>query len=461
MWRMLFRFAILALALCPIAARAQPSVADVFIRCGPAPPAEPPRPWMFADEVAAYLNNNAPTLAIKGVQQTAKAVPTVEFTVSRPEAISAADWRAAWFEAVIHPSALPRTGIDARNLRLGRPLPPSPTDTTTTVSVEIPDSDIGWLPSRWEVAIMVCVDPNTGANPNLDDRRQIRGFGRVPLYISSLNLSAALGFGAFAGLYFILALTARTTHARQIELMRQPAEDGSQRPGWWFALKPTVISQDAFGVCSLSRFQVLLFTLVIAGVYAYVMVRTGALPNLSPTVLTLLGITLTGSTLARVTDGPVLETPNRLWLLGTGVLDSSPRQPRWQDLLAAEGEIDVTRVQALAFSVFAAAALVIYGTGDLENFRIPEQLNYLIGISQVVYVAGKALPREAAKRLNEEVRTIRDAEAKALADPTDAVAIKTFETARNGLGSSLSDVFGERFREARLRGLHPGDRAVA
>ncbi len=113
---------------------------------------------------------------------------------------------------------------------------------------------------------------------------------------------------------------------------------------------------------------------------------------------------------------------------------------------------------ALAFSLFAAAALLVKGTGDLENFEIPEQLNYLIGISQAVYVAGKALPREVAKRLNEEIRAIRDAEQRVLDTPADDAARRGFETARNAVASTLFDDFAERFCDQRLRGMAPGER---
>ena len=162
--------------------------------------------------------------------------------------------------------------------------------------------------------------------------------------------------------------------------------------------------------------------------------------------------------LARATEGSSVDTANRIWLIGTGVIDSSARIPVWSDLIASDGEIDASRVQALVFSLFAAFALIAFGTADLQNFAIPDELNYLITISQGAYVAGRALPRDSAKRLNEEVRTIRDAENRVLTDPTDAAARKGFETARNALSSSLIEVFGERLNDGRLRRLEPGDR---
>jgi hypothetical protein len=47
-----------------------------------------------------------------------------------------------------------------------------------------------------------------------------------------------------------------------------------------------------------------------------------------------------------------------------------------------------------------------------------------------------------------------------LARPGDSEALRGFETARNAIGASLFNVFGLRFRDARLRLLQPGDREV-
>jgi hypothetical protein len=75
-----------------------------------------------------------------------------------------------------------------------------------------------------------------------------------------------------------------------------------------------------------------------------------------------------------------------------------------------------------------------------------------------VYVAGRALPRESAKRLNEEVRATREAELAAILKPEDDATRLAFETARNALGTSLFDFFGERFQSTRLMALRPGER---
>lgn len=449
----------IALVVLLILAAGSAAAQDSLIQCSPRKsPLEGGQAgsgFMTLPAVAEHLRGAAPALKVDSVRQTALAVPTIELAVLRPETIgSAVEWRAAWFEVVLHPSGTP---MDPTRLVRGRVVPPAAGDNRTPLVAEFPSLDGGWWPSRWDMFIFACVDPGYDPASPRENGREVRAFARQPLYVSSLKLSGVAGLVCVLGLYLVLGLTASRTQARQFAFARQAAAaEGRTLSRLGFALNPPVIMQDAFGHCSLARFQVLLFTLVLTGVYAYVMLRTGSLPNLSNTVLGLLGITLAGSALARVADGPVVDTPNRLWLLGTGVVDPTPRLPQWRDLIAGDGEIDVTRVQALAFSLFAAAALVVNGTADLESFQIPDQLNYLMGISQAVYVAGKALPRESAKRLNEEIRALREAERAALDAPGDTAALRSFETARNAVGSALFDVFGERFDDAALRGMTPG-----
>jgi hypothetical protein len=436
------------------------------ILCSPRVP--PDEEWrvgsgfMVMRSVADHLNGSAPALRLENVQQTAKAIPTLEFIISRPDNIPAAEWRAAWLEAVAYPADRTPGSIAEADLVRGTVLPPTPEDDRTAVTALFPALERGgWLPTRWQVVVFACVDPNYDPASRRANGKEIRAYAREPFFISTFRLSMLTGVLAVAAIYLALGLATRHLQARQIA---HAQSTGVIRRGrgaaFWYAMRPTAIAQDSFGVCSLSRFQVLLFTVVVSGVYAYVMARTGKLPEVSNTVLTLLGITLAGSTLARVAEGTSVETQNRLWLLGTGIVDPSPRLPRWLDLVSAEGEIDVTRVQALVFSLFAAGALVVNGTGDLANFSIPEQVNYLIGISQAVYVAGRALPHESARRLNEEVRALQDAEAKVLHAPANADARQQFETARKGIGPTLTDVFGERFRAARLRQFKPGERVA-
>lgn len=387
-------------------------------------------------------------------KQKSGAEAIVIANIQKPDDVAAKSWTGAYFLAVAYraaPGNLPPE--DGAGLLVARVDPPTPGTSLTPTRIAFRPPETFWR-STWQLAIAGCIQAETaeGATPAAFANRP-RLFGLTSITVSSYFMSVLAGIGSAGGLYLLLVLAAAQVHRRQLAYAD---EEGRPRIAWGRALSPIVLSQDAFGAASLSRFQVLLFTLAAVGVYAYVLVRTGELSSLSIDVLWLLGITLAGSTLASIAGGPVLGTGNRIWLLATGVLDNAPRRPGWHDLLGAEGEIDVTRVQALAFSGFAAAALVFNGPNDLESFAVPDTLKYLIGLSQAVYVAGKALPKEAAKQLNDEVKQLRDAERAALAAPEDTAAQLGFTRARDALQTSLADVFGERFRPARLRALIPG-----
>lgn len=401
---------------------------------------------------AAWMRSKAlDTLRVErdSTQQTSHARATLRILLRQPEGVDNKDWSATFFAAIAYSAAdgaLPREG---GALMLAHVHPPTPEPGLTPLRLTFSPRDTWWH-STWRVAVIACIPGTDSPDPS--------AFGVTEVTVSSYYLSVVIGISAAVLLYLVIAFTARRVHAQQLETQGRAQRQGGRRasPALWRAMNPVLICQDPFGAASLSRFQVLLFTITVVGVYAYVFARTGHLAALSETVLLLLGITLAGSTLAGLAEGPPLATANRLWLNATGILDTRQRIPRWEDLLGSEGEVDVTRVQALAFSVFAAVALVINGATDLENFAIPAQLNTLIGISQAVYVAGKALPREAAKRLNEEVRSLRDAEQAVLRNPADEPARLEFERLRAGLHGALSDVFGERFRPDRLRALEPG-----
>ena len=168
---------------------------------------------------------------------------------------------------------------------------------------------------------------------------------------------------------------------------------------------------------------------------------TNTLPAFSTTVLALLGITSAGSVLSRAASGGALAAANRAWLVGRGVLSPDPRMPKLTDLFGTEGEIDITRLQALCFSAYVLIALLIVAPVDIPNFEVPDQFLYLMGLSQGVYVAGRTFTPEAVRRLNEDVERLRKAERDWLGAAPDSPARDQarldFETAREAAAASL------------------------
>lgn len=300
----------------------------------------------------------------------------------------------------------------------------------------------------WRVFVLPCL-PRDGA-PHVGI-----GYAEENVLLTGRLFAALLGISVALLILGAMGMAAHAINAWQLD-PEDPRMQG-QKP-ILLRFSPIFICQDAFGHASLSRFQVLLFTVVLLGVYAYAFAASQSAPNVSGSVLALAGITLAGSTLAAAASKPSLESANRLWLNGTGVLPRTRRVPRWHDLIASEGEVDITRMQALGFSLFAAAAVIFQGAENLDRFEIPEQLNYLIGLSQAVYIAGKALPVDSLRRLNEDLSSLRVAERQAMGKPEDSTEFQDFMRIKAGIAVSLADVFGDGLNQARLAELRPGGR---
>lgn len=310
---------------------------------------------------------------------------------------------------------------------------------------------IAYVLRYWRIFVLPCV---TGANATAAPIAT--EFAERDVLLTGRWFAAALGVAVVALIIMLLGRAAAAINSWQLD----PHSVGGGQKAIRSRYSPIFICQDAFGHASLARFQVLLFTVVVLGVYAYAFAASHEPPQVSNTVLTLLGITLAGSTLAGATQRPGIETGNRLWLTGTGILRLPRRVPCWNDLVTGDGEVDITRVQALGFSLFAACALVFLGAENLGSFEIPEQLNYLIGISQAVYVAGRALPVESMRRLNEELGILRTAEREAIGQPEAEPKWQEFMRLKTGALVSLLDVFGTRLDRERLLALRPGDRVA-
>jgi hypothetical protein len=143
------------------------------------------------------------------------------------------------------------------------------------------------------------------------------------------------------------------------------------------------------GYASLSQLQILLWTLVVGMSAIYVMTLSGNLISISAGTLTLLGIASASALLARVPGtGPVRDASAPL------------AEPRWADLVIPDrriAEVDVTRLQMLAFTMITAGFVVLKVVVDYEIPSIPENFLVLMGISNGVYVAGRSIDGKPAK----------------------------------------------------------------
>ena len=185
------------------------------------------------------------------------------------------------------------------------------------------------------------------------------------------------------------------------------------------------------GYASLSQLQIVLWTLVVGLSAIYVMTLSGNLISISEGTLTLLGIASGSALLARVPVRPTQTTtattvpatipttpatptaPATLTAPAPATTATTPATPtapapgpvmgapvaqltpEWSDLIIPNRqvrEIDVTRLQMLAFTLITAAFVVIKVVVDYEIPAIPANFLILMGISNGVYVAGRRLP---------------------------------------------------------------------
>jgi hypothetical protein len=220
------------------------------------------------------------------------------------------------------------------------------------------------------------------------------------------------------------------------------------------AMDPIFISQDALGAGSLGRLQLLVLSLAVIGVVFYVFLRTDAFAGLSNDILALLGITAGGSAFARAAAlRRPLTGPQRRILFGGLVIQAAEPMPSLRDVLGGGGELDVTRLQAFAFTGFAVVALVSNGVADLASFTLPPEMLSVLGLSQGVYVVGKLVPSESETALRSDLDTLR----REAAACTGGVPTPAFLQAQRAAADSLEQVFAERFDRVRFMALTPAE----
>jgi hypothetical protein len=156
-------------------------------------------------------------------------------------------------------------------------------------------------------------------------------------------------------------------------------------PDWnpFRVLASLLVEGDAF---SLSRLQVLAWTVVVAFGLIYVWKMTEQFLEVSTTVLVLLGI------------GGGTAAVRRISLAVANLPARKDRLPRWHDLACSEGNPDVARLQVLVFTVLIAGTVF---REILEHYRFPdlgEGLVSLMGVSSSVYLATEVVRDQRAKQ---------------------------------------------------------------
>jgi hypothetical protein len=138
------------------------------------------------------------------------------------------------------------------------------------------------------------------------------------------------------------------------------------------------------GYASLSQFQMVLWTFVVAASAVYVMVLSGELIEVTSGTLVLLGIS------GAVTVGTQLHDSAQAAKAGA---TRPQRKPMWSDLIVNDvnglREIDVTRVQMLYFTLITAIFVVMRVLTTYVIPEIPQGFQILMGLSNAVYFGSK------------------------------------------------------------------------
>lgn len=205
-------------------------------------------------------------------------------------------------------------------------------------------------------------------------------------------------------LYMLAALATRMTDIRTgVRLVRY--------------FDPVYMTAGSDGKGSLSKLQIMFFSFIVFGLLSYILARTGALSDLSSSILFLLGIAGVGSAMAKGTDEQKnrLSFENRAWLIRKGWLPpagwAAVNKASWHDIITNDGgEFDVYRYQSCIFSLTVGGALLVNGVNELASFTIPQTLLGILGLSQAVYIGGKAVSTSAVAELDSAVTSLRAAE---------------------------------------------------
>ncbi len=266
---------------------------------------------------------------------------------------------------------------------------------------------------------------------------QINSIGYVRTTVTNQSYCRILACILLLTAYVMAALAVSYTRGAKMGSLWNPTR--SIHMGRLRHLDPVVLSASENGRGSATKLQMLFFTMIVLWLVFYIWLMTEHLSDLSNTVLLLMGIAGVGATAAAGADVAKnrLSLENWAWLVNAKWLPqggiAAVTKPRWRDIFTANGEFDVPRFQLITFSFVVGCALLASGAdlADLSKFSIPQQLLSILGLSQVVYVAGKLVAPPTMADLDAQLTKLRDAQGK--------LAAATADVARADVATAAAD----------------------
>jgi len=235
--------------------------------------------------------------------------------------------------------------------------------------------------------------------------------------VSTPAWAKLISAGVIVLFYLGFALAVSTARGQPHPLVtKYPAFANRQIYGWLKTLDPIILTADAFNRGSVQKLQVLLFSFLVSGMVLSLVLTEGILSDLSETVALLLGISAVGAAVAKkaTESRERLGFENWAWLVKKNVLpiNEAHPDPRWADLVVTNGEFDVYKLQTLIFSLVVGVALLTAGEERLASFAVPQTLLGILGLSQIVYVAGKLAAPPSIADLDDAITRLRGFESK-------------------------------------------------
>lgn len=301
----------------------------------------------------------------------------------------------------------------AKDVEIIQVISPSGTDKTQLI-LGLPN--FGWWWSQKKLALVAFSVNNEGAlNAALPTISILKH-----VWVSPSGTSWILAFLVTGIFYSLVVLGMRSNNQGKTGTENKNHRGCINSSKGWIWWNPVALTAGYFGQASLSKLQLFCFTLVVLFRVIHLISRDGILSGLSTDILLLLGISAGGAGGAKLT-GVVkkrLSLDNWAWLRRHKWLtiaergDGSPpvdiKDAKWGDLIKTDGLFDVYSFQLAGFSLIVAAYL-LFGV-DLATFTLPPNILSVLGLSNVVYLGGKAVEPNSYQELDDKITDLQQAE---------------------------------------------------
>jgi hypothetical protein len=289
----------------------------------------------------------------------------------------------------------------------------------TRLSVDVPPTPCWWpiyQTARLKIAANVTEDGNASIKTLFDEEIDVSVFW-FPFAVTLLLLALI-----YPGCAMVVFYLRQLRYDKDCEIAKKKGQAPPEEPHFLGTLDPVQITANPHGRGSLAKLQIFIFSIIVFGLLLFYQLRYGILAAMSPDVMLLMGISAVGAAGAKITYAKKrrLSLASWNWLRMKGwipVGQDVQTRAKWSELFLDSDtkEFDPYSFQMAMFSLVVAVAMVRSGVGGLGGFKIPTELLELLGLSQAVFIGGKAIEGSAYEELEKLLKDVRDHETKYLA----------------------------------------------